>query len=99
MEKEEYLAAFKDFKADDSAAPAPKKSADEPAAKKPEKEAPKKSESTSKAEQAAPAAKSGESKSDGPVFASPFARKLAEEKGIDLKVKILRSIEFYCNTN
>lgn len=93
MEKEEDIAAFKDYKPDDSAAGTPAKSADEPsaAAKKPEKkETPKKSEAPSTAEQTTKKDKPAASPSkDGRVFVSPLAKKLAEEKGIDLSVRNL----------
>ena len=109
MEKEEDVAAFKDFQdeggqaAGQEKAPAPEKKEKEPTPEKKEKEPTKQDESKSKSEQqqaSAPAKKesappsaekkSGSSSSaDGRVAASPLARKLAQEKGIDLQVSDL----------
>ncbi|CAF4428792.1 unnamed protein product, partial [Rotaria magnacalcarata] len=80
-------AAFKDYQGDDGEAPVSKKPTSEQAAapKKSEKEPPKKSDSTSKTEQepaAGSTAKTIGANKDGSVFASPFARKLAQEKSI-----------------
>ncbi|CAF3372761.1 unnamed protein product [Rotaria sp. Silwood1] len=94
VEKQEDIAAFKDYKGDDTGAVVEKKSSDEQAAtvkksEKKEKEPSKTSDSTSKTEkQTVPTTKTAtsSSKKDDRVFASPFARKLAEEKGIDLEL-------------
>ncbi|CAF2984216.1 unnamed protein product [Rotaria socialis] len=91
VEKQEDIAAFKDYKGDNGEAPVKTKSTDEQAAapKKTEKEPPKKSDSASKTEQEAAAgstAKTIGANKDGSVFASPFARKLAQEKSINLQL-------------
>ncbi|CAF2562640.1 unnamed protein product [Rotaria sp. Silwood2] len=92
VEKQEDIAAFKDYKDEDTGAAVEKKSSDEQttSTKKPEKkekEPTKTGDSTSKTEQQTASATKTTSSStkDGRVFASPFARKLAEEKGIDLE--------------
>ena len=77
VENESDIAAFKDYVAkEEPAAPAPKAAA--PAAPQP-------SAPTMAAATIAPAAQL--KSKDGRVFASPFARKIAREKGIDLTVK------------
>ncbi|UJR16124.1 hypothetical protein I4U23_003036 [Adineta vaga] len=88
VEKEEDVAAFKDFKDDASDAPTKEKSSDEKPApvEKKEKETTKKDDSTSKTEEqpSKQKTKTTSSTQGDRVVASPLARKLAEEKGIDL---------------
>ena len=96
MEKKEDIAAFKDYKDDGGAAPSPQKAAapeekpaPAPKPEKKEKEAPKKEETTSKPTSAPAPMKQQSSASKGDrVFASPFARKIAKEKNVDLSVRI-----------
>lgn len=92
VEKEEDIAAFKDFKDDSSSSSASKKTSDEPATSsdktdKKDKPSPKKEESTStsskKDEQKSTTTTTSSNESDR-VAVSPLAKKLAQEKGIDL---------------
>ncbi|KAI9357541.1 pyruvate dehydrogenase complex dihydrolipoamide acetyltransferase [Pilaira anomala] len=81
VENESDIAAFENFTAADAAGDAPAPAAEEPV----------KEESKSEAAPAAPAA-SGESKSEsvashgGRVLASPLARKIADERGLDISL-------------
>lgn len=92
VEKEEDIAAFKDYKDDSSSgsssSAAPKKAADEPSDKtdKKEKSPTKKEESTSASSKKEEPKSTKTSSSDGSdrVAVSPLAKKLAQEKGIDL---------------
>ncbi|CAF1046042.1 unnamed protein product [Rotaria sordida] len=99
VENQEDIAAFKDYKGEDAGTAAEKKSSDEQTTspkktekKEKEKESTKPSDSTSKTEQQTTSTTktktttTSSSKKDGQVFASPFARKLAEEKGVDLEL-------------
>ncbi|CAF1018107.1 unnamed protein product [Adineta ricciae] len=85
VNKEEDVAAFKDFTDDGGETPAKDESADQKAEKK-EKEPAKKEDSTSKSKEQPKKEKaqtSSSTKGDR-IVVSPLARKLAEEKGIDL---------------
>jgi len=100
VEKEEDIAAFKDYKDDGSESSTKKKSSDEQTTstektEKKEKEPAKKDDttskkteqqttSTSKKEKEQETKTTSSSTDDGRVIASPLARKLAQEKGIDL---------------
>jgi len=92
VEKEEDIAAFKDYKDDSSggssSAAAPKKETDEPSNKtdKKEKSPTKKEESTSASSKKEEPKSTKPSSSEGGdrVAVSPLAKKLAQEKGIDL---------------
>ena len=102
MEKEEDIAAFKDYQEEAEQAPSKDKA---PAPEKKEKEPAKQEEAKSKSEPSqqqasapakkespppAAAEKKSSSASEGDrVVASPLARKLAEEKGVDLQVTIV----------
>ncbi|CAF0912208.1 unnamed protein product [Rotaria sp. Silwood1] len=87
VEKEEDIAAFKNYKDDSSESSVKKKSSDEKATIS-EKTAmkenvlTKKDDSTSQKEQKTTSTRS--SSDDDRIVASPFARKIAQEKGIDL---------------
>lgn len=81
MNKEEDIAAFKDFKDDGGQEPVKEASAVEKPEKK-EKEPVKKEDSTSKPKEQP----KQEKKQGDRVVVSPLARKLAEEKGIELAV-------------
>ncbi|CAF4357394.1 unnamed protein product, partial [Adineta steineri] len=95
VEKEEDIAAFKDFKDDESKSSTKKTSVDEEASSAPKTEK-KEKESTSKIEQqqqppsTSKKDKSQEQKSQSSsegsrTAASPLAKKLAQEKGINLE--------------
>ncbi|CAF0871729.1 unnamed protein product [Rotaria sordida] len=82
VEKEEDIAAFKDYTGDSSETSIKKEPSEEKVTSsgktaKKENESVKKDESISQKEQ--------QTSSDDRITASPFARKLAEEKGIDLE--------------
>lgn len=86
MENESDVAAFKDFKDDPSAAPAPPKPAPPPAAAPP----PPSITPSAPAAPPPPAPTSSTASfplsGKGRVFASPLAKRLAEEKGLSLEV-------------
>ncbi|CAF0917526.1 unnamed protein product [Adineta steineri] len=97
VEKEEDIAAFKDYKDDGSTASTKPKSSDEKQEKK-EKEPTKKEDSTNKKEESTSkkeqqttskpkkeTTKTSSSTQGDRVAASPLARKLAEEKGIEIE--------------
>ena len=87
MEKAEDVAAFKDF-TDDGA-----KSAEEPAAPKAEKKEKEASAPAPTKKESPPEKKTTSSSGDDRVAVSPLAKKLAQEKGIDLQVKLSSSKE------
>ena len=94
MEKEEDIAAFKDYKDDGNDASAKKAPAEEQAAA-PEKSS-KNNDSASKKEQSSvsTAKKTTTSSSSGEarVAASPLARKLAQENSVDIEVSDTRPV-------
>lgn len=81
VENEADVAAFKDY-VDDSPSGAPSKPATAPPA--PPKPAPAAPQPKAAATPSAPAPQSSFAKSSDRLFASPFAKRLAAEKGVDL---------------
>lgn len=84
VEKQEDVAAFKDYKPDDSAA-APPPAAPAPAAPTPAAPTPAAAPAAPKPAASKPA--EAAKPSEGRVYASPLARKMAREKGVELSGK------------
>uniref|UniRef100_A0A914UG86 Acetyltransferase component of pyruvate dehydrogenase complex n=1 Tax=Plectus sambesii TaxID=2011161 RepID=A0A914UG86_9BILA len=86
VEKEESVAAFKDYKPSDSEPVSPKKES-KSAPESPKKAEPEKKAAPEKSSQSPPPPEPShkQSSSGGRVGATPYAKKLANEKGVDLK--------------
>lgn len=92
VENEEDIAAFKDY-VDDSPAGAPAKPAAAAAAPPaPPKPAPAAPQPKVAAAPSAPAPQASFGKSSDRIFASPFAKRLAAEKGVDLSVSVCNEV-------